>query len=241
MTYSQMVSHGDSPSKGPLPGGAGGLAEVLRALLRRVGAVFGIGPGARAQRFSAALVALAAKMAKADGVATQGEFEAFCEVFTFDAGQQRRVRALYDLAKRDSAGFDAYARRIARDFEDDCALLEDVLDGLFHVAKADGAIHDHERVQLEIIAEIFGFSTRAFEGLMARHADGGASDPYRVLGVARDIDDGALKAHYRRLVAENHPDRLIARGLPEQMIRIANERLAAINAAYGQIAQARGL
>jgi len=211
---------------------------ALRSLWRSVTEFFG---GSPEERFSSALIALAAKMAKADGVATQGEFDAFRQVFAFDEVKLPRVRMLFDLAKKDTAGFDTYARRIASDFAGQEALLEDVLDGLFHIAKADGAVHEGERAQLEIIAEIFGFSDQAFEAILARHVDDGARDPYRVLGVTRDMPEKELKAHYRKLVSENHPDRMMSRGLPPEMIRIANDRLAAINAAYERIARARNL
>jgi len=210
----------------------------LRAIWRALSRLFG---GSAEERFSSALIAMAAKMAKADGVATQGEFEAFRQVFAFDEAKLPRVRMLYDLAKKDTAGFDTYARRIAADFAGQEALLEDVLDGLFHVAKADGAVHEGERAQLEIIAETFGFSDQAFEAILARHVDDGARDPYRVLGVPRDMDAAGIKSHYRKLVTENHPDRMMSRGLPPEMIRIANDRLAAINAAYERIARARNL
>lgn len=229
--FAAMASPGQIPHGDSRPGAFGAAWQWLRRLVL----------GTPADRFSAAIVALAAKMAKADGVATAGEFEAFRQVFAFDETQLPRIRMLYDLAKKDSAGFDAYARRIAADFAGQEALLEDVLDGLFHVAKADGAVHQGERLQLEVIAEIFGFSDQAFEAILARHVDDGARDPYRVLGVTRDMDGAALKAHYRALVSENHPDRLISRGLPPQMIRIANDRLAAINAAWEQIARARNI
>ncbi|MCB1472127.1 MAG: TerB family tellurite resistance protein [Rhodobiaceae bacterium] len=242
MTCSDCAGQEDSQ---PTESQPRSFAERVRGFLQsaqvRLAEVLGGGPAGRQARFSAALVALAAKMAKADGVATQGEFEAFRQVFAFDETQLTRVRALYDLAKKDAAGFDAYARQIARDFEGEDDLLEDVLDGLFHVAKADGAVHEDERLQLEVIAHIFGFSDQAFEAILARHVDDGARDPYRILGVTRDIEDKDLKAHYRRLVADNHPDRMMAHGLPPEMIRIANDRLAAINAAYERIARARNL
>ena len=211
---------------------------ALRALWRSVSHFFG---GSPEERFSSALIALAAKMAKADGVATQGEFEAFRQVFAFDEAKLSRVRMLFDLAKKDTSGFETYARRIASDFAGQEALLEDVLDGLFHIAKADGAVHEGERAQLEIIAEIFGFIDQAFEAILARHVVDGACDAYRVLGVTRDMADAELKSHYRKLVSENHPDRMMSRGLPPEMIRIANDRLAAINHAWEQVRLERGL
>jgi DnaJ like chaperone protein len=217
---------------GPRPAG------MLARMLRGVGACFGVGPGARDERFFSALIALAAKMAKADGVATPGEFDAFCAVFSFDERDRPKVRALYDLAKQDIAGFEVYARRVAGTLDGDVAMLEDVLDGLFHVAKADGAIHEDELVHLEIAAEAFGLAGSAFARIRARHL-AVRDDPHLVLGVEPGLPLDALKTHYRKLVAENHPDRLMARGLPPECIRIANDRLAAINSAYASLTDAR--
>ncbi|MEM8876415.1 MAG: DnaJ family molecular chaperone [Pseudomonadota bacterium] len=217
-----------------LPATNGRSGGWLARLLRGLGAFFGIGPGARDERFFAGLIALAAKMAKADGVATPGEFDAFRSVFTFSDRDLPRVRALYDLAKQDVAGFEAYAQRVSASLNRDAALLEDVLDGLFHVAKADGAVHEGELFHLETAAESFGLGGIAFDRIRARHLSDD-HDPHLVLGVSPGISAEALKRHYRRLVAENHPDRLMARGLPPECLRIANDRLAAINAAYATL------
>ncbi|MFN0264304.1 TerB family tellurite resistance protein [Tepidamorphus sp. 3E244] len=238
MTPSRTVSQGDPSSR---PAALRLLHFIGSPFVAAWRAVTRLFAGSAEERFSSAVIALSAKMAKADGVATQGEFNAFRQVFAFSEDQLPRVRALYDLAKKDAAGFDAYARRIATDFKGQEDLLEDVLDGLFHVAKADGAVHEDERLQLEVISEIFGFSDQQFEAILARHVDDGKRDPYRALGVSRDASDAEIKSHYRKLVAQNHPDKLIARGLPEEMIAIANDRLAAINAAYERVSRARGL
>ena len=217
-----------------LPGADARPGGWIARLLRGLGAFFGIGPGARDERFFAGLIALAAKMAKAEGVATQGEFDAFRSVFTFSDRDLPRVRALYDLAKQDVAGFEAYARRVSASLNRDAALLEDVLDGLFHVAKADGAVHEDELAHLEAAAVAFGLGGPAFQRIRARHLSED-NDPHVVLGIDPGLSADELKQHYRRLVAENHPDRLIARGLPPECLRIANDRLAAINAAYAAL------
>src|SRR5690606_18768000 len=122
-------------------------------------------------------------------------------------------------------GFEAYARQIGDEFKDEPALLEDVLDGLFHIAKADGAVHEAEFAYLRDVATIFAFSDADFDRIAARHV-GWADDPYFIINASRDMSDEALKRHYRRLVAENHPDREIARGLPPEAVKIATERLA---------------
>ncbi len=220
---------------------AQGGAGAFGALLGWAGGLFGgIGdPATRRQvAFSVALIALSAKMAKADGVVTTDEVAAFRRVFTVPPDEERNVARLFDLARRDVAGFDTYARRIATLYADDRAALEDVLDGLFVIAKADGAVHEAEFAYLEAVAEIFGMSAD-FERIAARHVAPEEGDPYVALGVDRDLSFEALRARYRRLVADNHPDRVIARGLPPEFVIIANDRLAAINRAWERIEKER--
>jgi DnaJ like chaperone protein len=114
-------------------------------------------------------------------------------------------------------------------------MLEDILDGLFHIATADGVLHEREGRFLHHVAEIFEIEENHYQTIMARHVHLGEGDPYVVLGIERGKPFAEIKTRYRQLVAANHPDRLIARGLPQEFIRIATKRLAAINAAYEMI------
>lgn len=231
--------------------GGGGLGLVLGGPLGAlVGAVAGhvlvdregapFGPAPRELVFTTGLVALAAKMARSDGVVTCDEVTAFRRIIEVPPEQQQRIEQLFDLAKQTSAGFEAYAAQIAGAFKDEPALLEDVLDGLFLIAAADGAIHEVEHAYLRSVAGIFGIADRDFSRIEARHARR-PDDPYLVLGASREMDDAELRRHYRRLVAETHPDREIARGLPEEAIAIATRRLSAINAAWDAIRKERGM
>ena len=151
-----------------------------------------------------------------------------------------RIERLFDLAKETTDGYEAYATQIARLFRDEPDLLEAVLDGLFLIAAADGAIHEAESVYLSDVAVIFSISPRDFARIEARHVRKN-DDPYLLIGADRNWDDAALKAHYRRLVAQTHPDRQIALGLPVEAVRIATDRLAGINAAWDRIEAERGL
>jgi DnaJ like chaperone protein len=219
-------------------GGAGRLGAAvssLRALLASL-------PDAELRRqaaFAIAMIALSAKMAKADGVVTRPEVDAFCRIFAIPPGEERNVSRVYNLAKRDIAGFESYAREVARLYADRPACLEDILDGLFDIARADGAVHERELAYLGRVAEIFGLDEHAFAKVRARHVIEGGVDPYVVLDADPRWDRERLRRHYRRLVAENHPDRLIARGVPEEFVRIANDRLAAINAAWERLERVR--
>jgi len=189
--------------------------------------------------FTIAIVALGAKMAKADGIVTADEVEAFERIFRVPPGEAVNVRRVFDMARQDTAGYETYAGQIARLFRDNPAMLEDILDGLFEIAKADGVLHPGEQAFLERVAEIFGFAPGEFRRIRASHFGPDAADPYAVLGVAHDAGDDEIRRTYRRLVRENHPDSLIARGVPEEFIRLANDKLAAINAAHEKIQDER--
>ena len=185
--------------------------------------------------FSVAMIALSAKMAKADGVVTQDEVRAFQQIFAVPPEEARNVTRLYTLAQADVAGFESYAAQMARlcgSGRRNCMMLEDILDGLFHIAKADGVLHEREGRFLHRISEIFEIGDDHYQSILARHVDIGAADPYVVLGIERGRPLEEVKKRYRKLVVENHPDRLIARGVPEEFIALATTRIAAINAAY---------
>jgi DnaJ like chaperone protein len=190
--------------------------------------------------FTIALIALSAKMAKADGIVTADEVRAFERLFRVAPEEEANVRRVFDLAQRDTAGFEAYAGQIARLFAGNPAILEDILDGLFEIAKADGVLHPGEAEFLERVADIFGFAPNEFRRIRASHFEPDAADPYVVLGVAYDAGEDEIKRTYRRLVRENHPDSLIARGVPEEFIRLATDKLAAINNAFDRIEAERG-
>lgn len=211
----------------------------VAALVEAVRTVFsGDADLRRRVAFSVAMIALSAKMAKADGVVTQDEVRAFQQIFEVPPEETRHVARLFDLAKQDVAGFEAYARQMAGlcgSGHSNCLMLEDILDGLFHIAKADGVMHERERDFLHRIAEIFRIDEAHYQNILARHVDLGAADPYAVLGIERGRPLDEIKKRYRKLVQDNHPDRLIARGLPQEFIRIATSRIAAINAAYEMI------
>jgi DnaJ like chaperone protein len=185
--------------------------------------------------FTIGMIALGAKMAKADGIVTGDEVKAFKQVFHVPPSELAAVARVFNLAKQDVAGYDSYARQIARLFHAKASTLENVMDGLFHIAKADGTLHPAELIYLENVAQHFGFGPHDFARIKARHASAGADDPYLILGVERAAGLATIKVRYRKLVRDNHPDKQIAAGVPEEMVVLATDRLARINAAYEQI------
>jgi DnaJ like chaperone protein len=193
-------------------------------------------PGGKDAAFTLALIALSAKMAVADGVATASETRAFKRTVEIPPVIEQKVDRVFDLAKQDVAGYEAYAKKIGRFFAREPDTLEHVLDSLFFIASADGLVHEAELEYLKNVSDIFGFDEARFEQIASQHVylDKGI-DPYVVLGLAPDADRDEVKRVYRSLVAEHHPDRLIAKGVPEELIDVATARMQAINHAYNQI------
>jgi DnaJ like chaperone protein len=198
-------------------------------------------PAQRQVAFTVALVALTAKMARADGIVTADEVAAFRRIVEVPPDETARVQDLFDLAKKDIAGFDVYAGRIRRIAEDDTLYLADILDGLFAIAGADGYVHEAEMAFLNEVATIFGLDDAAFERVAARHVRRRGPDPYAVLGLDRSCEDAEVKRRWRDLVIANHPDKLMARGLPPEALKLAADRVAAFNVAYEAIRAERGL
>ncbi|SMH60659.1 TerB family tellurite resistance protein [Azospirillum agricola] len=192
--------------------------------------------------FTIGVIALAAKMARADGVVKRVEIDTFKRLFRVPPDELENVGRVFDLARRDTHGFEEYARQIADLFEDRHAVLEELLDSLLMIAEADDELHETEVEYLRAVAGIFGFAETDFERILAGHHRAGTpdeTDPYQVLGVSRSTDDAALKAAHRRLVREHHPDLLVAQGMPQEFVDLATQKIALINAAYDRIRKER--
>jgi DnaJ like chaperone protein len=197
------------------------------------------GPPGEDPAFTTAVTALGAKLAKADGRADQDEFDTFATVFQPDSGSERNVHRLYDLARQTTRGFESYAKRLAKRYRSCPQLLEDVLDGLFHIAASDGAVTADELEYLEAVAVLFGLSALTFRRLKATHLGAGADDPYVILGVLPDASDEVVRAAWRQQVSASHPDRARARGLPGEFIEVAEAKTASINAAFDAVMKER--
>jgi DnaJ like chaperone protein len=218
----------------------GSLRGALHALLAKLGFDRSAErtPAHRTVAFTIAVTTLAAKMAKADGVALPVEARAFERLFEIPPTEAKNVRRVYDLAKRDVAGYEIHAGRIAKMLKDEPVFLSSVLACLFHIAAADGILHPAEDRFLETVATIFGIDRGEYLAIRATYVHDPRS-PCAILGVAPDASDEELKARHRALVREHHPDRVCASGVPHEFCVAANRRLAAINAAYDAIQKER--
>lgn len=189
----------------------------------------------RSVAFTIGVIALGAKLAKADGTVTRDEVSMFRSVFTIDAADEKHAARIFNLARQDVAGFDGYARKIATLFPPGDPVLRDLLEGLFHIAMADGNFHPAEEAFLRAVAEVFGLSERSFSAMMAQFVPGVDRDPFEILELPSDATLAEARAAFRRMVRESHPDALRARGVPEEAVRIAENRLKALNTAWEEV------
>ena len=192
-------------------------------------------PPERTIGFTIAVIALGAKMAKADGLVTRDEVTAFRQVFHIPASETQNAARVFDLARKDVAGFDLYAARIRDMFGAGHQALVDLLEGLFYIAVADGRYHPNENVFLEEVARIFGVQSRDFVNMRSRFVPDENPDPYCILGIEPTADAEIVRQAWRALVREYHPDRMIARGVPEEAMKLAEKRLIQANWAYEEI------
>lgn len=206
-----------------------GLSEVFERLRT---------PPEQTAGFTIAVIALGAKMAKADGLVTRDEVTAFREVFIIPPEEEANAARIFNMARTDVAGFEEYAHRIVAMFGTRRAALFDLMEGLFFIAIADGEYHPKEDDFLDRVRRIFGLEEREFRTMRAQFVADAVPDPYDVLGVAPDASLDEIRTAYRALVRETHPDRMAARGVPQEAVKLAEGRLMAINNAWDEIQKA---
>ena len=192
-------------------------------------------PPERSVAFTIAVIALGAKMAKADGRVTRDEVTAFREVFQIAREDEAQAARVFNLARTDVAGYQEYARSIRQMFGANSGTLSDLMEGLFHIAMADGTYHPNEDAFLEDVARIFGMSETRFAALKARFVPDTSPLPHSVLGISPNATAEEARAAWRQLVRDNHPDALVARGLPEEAVRMAEKRMIDINRAWATL------
>jgi DnaJ like chaperone protein len=192
--------------------------------------------GQREQLFAIGVTVLAAKLAKCDGPVNRAEIAAFRQAFAVAEGNVAEVGRIFDAARTTTDGFQAYAAQLGQAYADNRGALEQVLAGLYHIARADGPINGSEADFLGQVARNFGLN----EDTAQRAGRGQVSgppreDPYAVLGVARGASLEAVRARWMVLVRQNHPDSLASRGETPERVAAASQQVARINAAYDVI------
>ena len=189
-------------------------------------------PPERSVAFTIAVIGLGAKMAKADGLVTRDEVAAFREIFHIPKRDEEQAARVFNLARQDVAGYEVYAKTIAGMFKSDDIALENLIEGLFYIAVADGHYHPSENDYVHTVAKMFGLNEAAFRGLRTRFVPDAPPDAWDVLGVTPEMSLEAIRKIWRAKIRETHPDRLMAHGLPEEAITLATKHMIALNEAW---------
>jgi len=233
---------------GLLMGGmvGGVLAYVaLRERLRRV-----------REQFIETTFAVMGALCKADGVVTRNEIQVVEQTFTLlrlAPEQRAKAKAAFNRGKASGFDLDGEVAVFARVAPRGSILFTLFLQLQVTVVAADGQVHPAERAVLLRMARALGLGERELaqlEALLRNAARPAASpnssstrhrlaDAYAVLGIAPDASESEIKQAYRKLIRENHPDKIASRGLPESMRSIAEARSREINAAYDLIKKTR--
>jgi DnaJ like chaperone protein len=201
--------------------------------------------GRREEVFAITVTVLAAKLCKCDGPVKRTEIDAFKRNFRIPPSSARGIGRLFDQARDSSDSFEPYAAQLADTFADTRGVLEQVLGALFNIARADGPLNAREQEYLRRLHRRLGLDQvswdRAFGEAPRRPMEATANDPYLELGVSRSATGEELRATWKRLMRENHPDSLASRGVPADFIARASDKVARINAAWDRIKRERGL
>ncbi|MEO0343203.1 MAG: molecular chaperone DjiA [Pseudomonadota bacterium] len=188
-------------------------------------------------QFTIGVIGLFAKVAKADGQVTRDEVRAFREVFQIAERDEAHAARVYNLARQDVAGFETYAHTLARLFRHNAVTKENLLEGLFHIAVADGKYEPAEDDYIQKVADIFEISAARFRTIRSQCVPNAPRDSYDVLGVSPDMPLDEIRKVWRQAVRNTHPDQLMAQGLPAEAINLATKKMMAINTAWEEISE----
>ena len=187
------------------------------------------------QVFAIALIILTAKLAKADGQVSKEELIAVKNKLKIPEHEIDQVGKIFNKAKEDSLGYEPYAQQIAQIYKSNPAVLDEVINILFYIAEADSNVSDSEATMIKNIAKIFGLSDSQFEGIKESRKSSDKLNPYVVLGCDPNDDFTTIRKKYLLLSKEHHPDILVSKGVPQEVIEESKKKMRAINSAFDQI------
>ena len=187
------------------------------------------------QVFAVALIILTAKLAKADGHVSREELIAIKNKLKIPEHEIDQVGKIFNKAKEDSLGYEPYAQQIAQIYRNNPVVLDEIINTLFYIAEADGSISDSELAMMRNIAKIFGLNESQFEGIKESRKSSDKLNPYIVLGCSPNDDFAIIRKKYLQLSKEHHPDVLMNKGVPQEVIEESKKKMRAINSAFDQI------
>ena len=187
------------------------------------------------QIFALSLIVLSAKLSKADGQVSKEELIAVRDKLKIPENEIEQVGKIFNKAKQESAGYEPYAQQIAQIYKNNPNALEEVINILFYIAESDGNVSKSELDMMQHIAQIFGLNQSQFNSIKESRKSSDKLNPYIVLGTSPEEDLQAIRKKYLQLSKENHPDMLISKGVPQEVIEESKKKMRAINSAWDQI------
>ena len=187
------------------------------------------------QIFALSLIVLSAKLSKADGQVSKEELVAVRDKLKIPDNEIEQVGKIFNKAKEESTGYEPYAQQISQIYKSNPNVLEEVINILFYIAEADGNISQSELNMIQNIAEIFGLNDTQFNSIKESRKSSDKLNPYIVLGCNPDDNLQNIRKKYLKLSKEHHPDLLMSKGVPQEVIEESKKKMRSINSAWDQI------
>ncbi len=212
------------------------LGSLIGGKISRAKSRAGFGSFAQPQQiFALSLIVLSAKLSKADGQVSKEELIAVKDKLKIPENEIDQVGKIFNKAKEESAGYEPYAQQIAQIYKGNINVLEEVINILFYIAEADGNVSESELKMIEHIAQIFGLTEVQFNSIKESRKSSDKLNPYIVLESNPDDTIEIIRKRYLKLSKEHHPDLLMSRGVPQEVIEESKAKMRAINSAWDQV------
>lgn len=233
----------------------GGLGWWLGKRLRG-GLLVGRGIAEMQRQFLDSTFAVMGALCQADGHVSGNERQVLEQLMVrlrLSESARASARESFERGRASDFDLDGELARLSRLTRGQTAVRQVFLQVQLSAIAADGVLHPAEHEMILRIARGLGCSAAEVEQIeamlrAAQHGGGQGTqesrspvdEAYKVLGVSSEATDAEIKRAYRKLMSENHPDKLASRGLPDSMREVAEQRTVEIGNAYQRIREARG-
>ena len=212
------------------------LGSLLGGKISKLRTSQGFSTAAQSQKiFALSLIVLSAKLCKADGQVSREELIAVKDKLKIPESELDEVGKIFNQAKNEEASYEPYAQQIARFYSGHLNVLEEVINILFYIAESDGSVSLEEFTMIQNIANIFGLNETQFKSIAESRKSSDKLNPYVVLKSKPGDDLKIIRKRYLKLSKEHHPDLLMSKGVPEEVIAESKKTMRAINLAWDQI------
>ena len=185
--------------------------------------------------FALSLIILSAKLSKVDGHVSKEELIAVKDKLKIPDNELDQVGKIFNKAKEESTGYEQYAQQIAQFYKGNINVLEEVINILFYIAESDGDVSKSELNMIENIAKIFGLTESQYLGIKESRKGSDKLNPYIVLESKPGDDISEIRKKYIQLSKQHHPDLLLSKGVPKEVIEESKNKMRSINNAWDKV------